>query len=80
MDNASEYYQGKVAIVTGGASGIGLALAETLLSYGAKKAVLADFHDENLHRESARLSSLLCRPGAWNSLQRHQRRRSAAND
>jgi NAD(P)-dependent dehydrogenase (short-subunit alcohol dehydrogenase family) len=58
MDNASEYYQGKVAVVTGGASGIGLALAETLLSDGAKKAVLADFHDENLQRESARLSSL----------------------
>ena len=58
MNQATEYYQGKVAVVTGGASGIGLALAETLLSYGAKRAVLADFHDENLNRESARLSSL----------------------
>lgn len=58
MDNASEYYQGNVAVVTGGASGVGLALAETLLCYGAKKVVLADFNDENLNRESARLSLL----------------------
>jgi NAD(P)-dependent dehydrogenase (short-subunit alcohol dehydrogenase family) len=41
--------------VTGGASGIGLALAETMLSYGAKQVVLADFNDENLKRETARL-------------------------
>ena len=27
-----EYYEGKVAVVTGGASGIGLALCERLLS------------------------------------------------
>ena len=31
MNDPSEYYRGKVAVVTGGASGIGLALAETLL-------------------------------------------------
>jgi NAD(P)-dependent dehydrogenase (short-subunit alcohol dehydrogenase family) len=31
------YYDNRVAVVTGGASGIGLALAETMLSYGAKK-------------------------------------------
>lgn len=44
----SEYYRDKVAVVTGGASGIGLALAETMLSDGAKQVVLADFNDENL--------------------------------
>jgi NAD(P)-dependent dehydrogenase (short-subunit alcohol dehydrogenase family) len=35
-----------------------LALAETLLSYGANQVVLADSHDENLNQESVRLSSL----------------------
>ncbi len=55
MQEASEYYKDKVAVVTGAASGIGLALAETMLSYGAKKVVLADFNEENLKRETARL-------------------------
>ncbi len=57
MNATSEYYRDKAAVVTGGASGIGLALAETMLSYGAKKVVLADFNDENLKRETARLST-----------------------
>ncbi len=55
MNATGEYYRGKVAAVTGAASGIGLALAETMLSYGAEKVVLADFNDENLARETARL-------------------------
>ena len=53
----SEYYRDKVAVVTGGASGIGLALAETMLSYGARHVVLADVNDANLERETARLSA-----------------------
>ena len=57
MNQTSSYYQDKVAVVTGGASGIGLALAETMLSYGAKQVVLADFNDENLKREAVRLNS-----------------------
>jgi len=57
VKKTSEYYQNKVAAVTGGASGIGLALAEAMLSYGAKQVVLADFNDENLKREGARLRS-----------------------
>jgi len=57
VTQTSEYYRDKVAIVTGGASGIGLALAATMLSYGAKRVILADFNDENLHREAARLNS-----------------------
>ncbi len=56
MQAASEYYRDKVAVVTGGASGIGLALAETMLFYGAKQVVLADVKDENLKRETARLN------------------------
>jgi len=51
----SDYYRNKVAVVTGGASGIGLALAETMLSYGAGRVVLADVSDANLKRETARL-------------------------
>ena len=54
MNQTRAYYQDKVAVVTGGASGIGLALARTMLSYGAKQLVLADFNDENLKREAAR--------------------------
>ena len=57
VTETSEYYKDKIVVVTGGASGIGLSLAETMLSYGAKRIVLADFNDENLHREAARLNS-----------------------
>jgi NAD(P)-dependent dehydrogenase (short-subunit alcohol dehydrogenase family) len=53
----SEYYQNKVAVVTGGASGIGLALAETMLSYGARRVVLADVNEANLKQETARLDA-----------------------
>ena len=58
MNHTSEYYQDKVAVVTGGASGIGLALAEAMLSRGAKQVVLADFDDGKLNREAARLNSV----------------------
>ncbi|MFE8035157.1 SDR family NAD(P)-dependent oxidoreductase [Thiohalocapsa marina] len=57
MSKTSDYYQEKIAVVTGGASGIGLALAQTLLAYAAAKVILADFNDENLTRESARLNA-----------------------
>ena len=36
MGETEAYYRDKGAVITGGASGIGLALAETILSYGAK--------------------------------------------
>jgi NAD(P)-dependent dehydrogenase (short-subunit alcohol dehydrogenase family) len=55
MTSTSDYYADKVAVVTGAASGIGLALAETMLSYGAKKVVLADFNAEKLSGETARV-------------------------
>jgi len=57
MTHTNEYYQDKVAVVTGGASGIGLALAETMLCFEAKQVVLADFNDEKLNREAGRLKS-----------------------
>jgi NAD(P)-dependent dehydrogenase (short-subunit alcohol dehydrogenase family) len=57
MSETNEYYRDKVAATTGGASGVGLALAETMLSYGAKRVVLADVNEANLVRETARLNA-----------------------
>lgn len=57
MTETSDYYRDKIAVITGGASGIGLALAETMLAYEAAQVVLADFNDENLRREAARLNA-----------------------
>lgn len=56
MTTTSDYYRDKVAVVTGGAQGIGLALAETMLGHGARRVVLADLKEEHLQREAARLN------------------------
>ena len=42
MNIDKDYFRGKNAVVTGAASGVGLALIEALLDEGADKAVLAD--------------------------------------
>ncbi len=55
MEVDKKYFEGKMAIVTGAASGIGLALIEELLAYGAKKVVLADFNRANLEKHTSRL-------------------------
>jgi NAD(P)-dependent dehydrogenase (short-subunit alcohol dehydrogenase family) len=51
-----EYYENKTAAVTGGASGIGLALVEGMLEIGAGTVTIADIHEENLNRHVARLN------------------------
>ncbi|MGJ4850346.1 SDR family NAD(P)-dependent oxidoreductase [Bacillota bacterium Meth-B3] len=56
MEYDRAYFAGKVCAVTGGASGIGLALCEELLESGADKVVLADFNRENLKKHEARLN------------------------
>jgi len=53
-----EYYENKVAVVTGGASGIGLALCEMLLSFGAKAVIMADISADRLNKESKRLNAM----------------------
>jgi NAD(P)-dependent dehydrogenase (short-subunit alcohol dehydrogenase family) len=56
MSETGKYYQNKVAVVTGGASGIGLALCGAMLAFGVDKVVLADVNKEKLERETARLN------------------------
>jgi NAD(P)-dependent dehydrogenase (short-subunit alcohol dehydrogenase family) len=54
-DAAMENLNGKVAVVTGGASGIGLALAEEFIEAGMK-VVLADLDEPRLRDVESRLS------------------------
>lgn len=53
--NFDQYFSGKTAIVTGGASGIGNALAETMLINGARQVAIADFNKDNLETQTNRL-------------------------
>ena len=55
MDYNRGYFKGKTAVVTGGASGIGLALLEELLASDADRVVMADINEERLATESTRL-------------------------
>ncbi|NLH95557.1 MAG: SDR family oxidoreductase [Synergistaceae bacterium] len=52
----SAYFENKVAVVTGAASGIGLGITEKLLSSGAGAVFMGDLKEENLKKESERLN------------------------
>jgi NAD(P)-dependent dehydrogenase (short-subunit alcohol dehydrogenase family) len=51
------YFENKVAAVTGAASGLGLGITESLLARGARAVFMGDLKEENLTRESDRLSA-----------------------
>ena len=51
-----DYFQNKVAVVTGAASGIGLGLVEKLLAEGALAVFMGDVSQDNLNKESERLN------------------------
>lgn len=53
----SNYFENKVSVVTGAASGIGLGLTEHLLQNGAGAVFMGDVNQDNLKRESERLNA-----------------------
>lgn len=55
MEYNREYFAGKTAVVTGAASGIGLALVEELLQSNAASVVMADINPNNLKQHEKRL-------------------------
>jgi len=52
----TDYFKNKVAVVTGGSSGIGLGICEQLLRSKAKNVILVGSTEEKLQREAARLN------------------------
>lgn len=58
MDYDREYFKGKTAVVTGAASGVGLALVEEMLKSGAAGVALADINPDNLRQQEKRLNEL----------------------
>ena len=57
MEYKREYFSGKTAVVTGAASGIGLALVEELLLSGAARVVMADINPDRLNEHGQRLQA-----------------------
>jgi len=58
MEYNRDYFSGKTAVVTGAASGIGLALTEELLESNAAKVVMADINRDRLNDHEKRLKAL----------------------
>ncbi|XP_015883488.3 (+)-cis,trans-nepetalactol synthase NEPS1-like [Ziziphus jujuba] len=56
----SKKLEGKVAIVTGGASGIGEATAHNFINHGARAVVIADIQDEKGQNVAASIDSDRC--------------------
>ncbi len=50
------YFENKVAVVTGAASGLGLGISEHLLAKGARAVFMGDVKEENLKKETERLN------------------------
>jgi NAD(P)-dependent dehydrogenase (short-subunit alcohol dehydrogenase family) len=57
MNYEREYFRDKTALITGAASGIGLALVEELLESGIAKVVMADINQDNLTKHETRLKT-----------------------
>ena len=57
VDYNREYFHGKTAVITGGTSGVGLALAEELLESNAAKVVIAARNMENLKEQEKKLQN-----------------------
>ena len=57
MEYEKSYFTGKAAVVTGSASGIGLALVEALLQSGAAKVAMVDISPDNLNIQGNRLNA-----------------------
>ena len=52
--------QGKVAIITGGASGMGEATAHQFAAHGARAIVIADVQDEKGQKVATSIGSNIC--------------------
>ena len=57
--------QGKVAIITGGASGMGEATAREFATHGARAIVIADVQDEKGQNAAVSIGSNICTYVHW---------------
>ncbi|KAK7304588.1 hypothetical protein VNO77_42471 [Canavalia gladiata] len=60
INNSSQKLEGKVAIITGGASGIGEETARVFTNHGARMVVIADIQDDLGNQVAASIGSHRC--------------------